>query len=174
MPPKTKRVENTPMQTQEGPTAKDKLGAKLAYLALGIVAACVAVFTYWGLQPTNVLEIKNSPFPTRSVRTNAEPDGVIILTIDYCKNTTKRGEVRTSFVSTTREIFLPIATEQYDKGCRKEEVPVLIPKDLPTDNYRLKFTARYDINPLKEDVPIIFESQEFHVNPAGADDKLVQ
>lgn len=140
---------------------------------LVLTAMVIGLLLSWALTKEDPLVVNNSPFPTRSVRPNAEANGVIILTVDFCKNTDKSGEVRTSFVSQTREVFLPLAKEHMEKGCRKEELPVLIPKDLPADNYKLKFVARYNLNPLKTAVPITFESQEFHVNPLGTDAQLI-
>lgn len=174
---KTRLDENTPPRPADidkipepvHPSAKTKTTNLLAAFSLLLIGLGVFLFLAWSFQDTNVLEVKNSPFPTRSVRTNAEPDGVIILTVDYCKNTDLKGQVRTSFVSATREVFLPLSKENLDRGCAKQEIPVLIPKDLPADNYKLKFIARYDVNPLKKQVPITFESQEFHVNPLGSD-----
>lgn len=162
------------IQEENHPTKTTKIANKIILVAL--VAAFIGLFRIisWGLETNDPLVINNSPFPPRSVRTNAEPNGVIILAVDFCKNTDKQGEVRTSFVSSTREVFLPLSKEQLSKGCAKEEVPVLIPKDLPADDYKLKFTARYDLNPLKKQVPIVFESQVFHVNPAGTDEELLQ
>lgn len=171
-PPRPADIDPIPEPAHQ--TVRAKAWNWLIVAALAVIAAVIGVFLFWSLQTQSPLVIKNSPFPTRSVRTNAEPNGVIILLVDFCKNTTKQGEVRTSFVSKTREVFLPIAKEQFDKGCAKEEVPVLIPKDLPADDYKLKFTARYDINPLKQSVPVVFESQTFHVNPLGTDEHLVQ
>lgn len=154
------------------PTKSTKYANRLVAASLIVIAIGLGVFLKWSFQPENVLVVKNSPFPTRSVRTNAEPNGVIILTVDFCKNTDKKGEVRTSFVSQSREVFLPLSHENLDKGCAKEELPILIPKDLPADNYKLKFIVRYNLNPLKEVVPVTFESQTFHVNPGGTDAQL--
>ncbi len=160
-------LDTIPAPEHQTKTAKNI--NKFFVLALVIIAICLGVILKWSIEGNEPLVIKNSPFPTRSVRANAEANGVIILTIDYCKNTEVQGEVRTSFVSETREIFAPLAKERYEPGCRKQEVPILIPKDLPADDYKLKFIARYDINPLKKQVPVTFESQTFHVNPLGSE-----
>lgn len=173
------RVKNQPYDIDvipepEHQSSRSKVGNVVAIIALIIIALGLIRILTWSIQPTEPLVVKNSPFPTRSVRTDAEPNGVIILTVDYCKNTDVEGDVRASFVSNTREVFLPIDKERLPEGCAKEEVPVLIPKDLPTDNYKLKFTVRYDLNPLKRQIPVIFESQEFHVNPFGTDEQLLE
>ncbi len=166
-PPRPYDIDKIPEPTH--PSRRVRTTNLLATLSLLLIALGVILFLGWSFQSTNVLEVKNSPFPTRSVRNGAEQDGVIILTIDYCKNTKLQGEVRTSFVSKTREVFLPLAKEQYQSGCKRIDVPVLIPRDLPADDYKLKFIARYDVNPLKQQVPIVFESQTFRVNPMGED-----
>lgn len=164
------RIENQPSDVDvipelSHPTQATKNINKVVVGALIVIALCVGLFLKWSIEGSDPLVIKNSPFPTRSIRTHAQPEGVIILTVDYCKNTDLKGEVRTSFVSESREVFMPLAHEQLDRGCRKREIPVLIPKDLPADDYKLKFIVRYDINPLKRQVPAQFESRVFHVDP---------
>lgn len=156
------------------PAKVTKITNKIIVVALIIIFLVLFRIISWALETNQPLVINNSPFPTRSVRSAADPNGVIILTVDFCKNTDAQGKIRTSFVSSTREVFLPLTEEQFNKGCAKEEIPVLIPKDLPADDYKLKFIARYNLNPLKKQVPIVFESQVFHVNPLGTDDELVQ
>lgn len=75
------------------------------------------------------------------------------------------GKARISFVSKSREIFLPQSNEEMDKGCFVREVPVLLPLDIPADTYKVKFRVEHKLNPLKQRVVDEFESKEFVVDP---------
>jgi hypothetical protein len=134
--------------------------------ALVVVAIGLAIILDWSFANENVLVVKNSPFPVRTIREHPEANGVVILNVDYCKNVDIKGRIRTSFVSETREVFLPLSDENIPKGCETREIPVLIPKDITPDTYKIKFRATYDINPLKRGIVSEFETQEFVVDPA--------
>lgn len=123
----------------------------------------VCVFIYWSFANENALEIKNQPFPVRTIRNHTAPNGVVILSVDYCKNTKAVGRVRTSFVSSTREVLLPVSEDKQGKGCVKTEVPILVPKDITPDTYKIKFYTTYKVNPFKT-VTSEFESKEFIVD----------
>jgi hypothetical protein len=141
---------------------------KLAFLGLAVIALTMGVFAYWAAETGDPLTITNAPFPVRTIRQEPTPDGVLILTVDYCKNSNVPGKVRTSFVSATREVFLPVGEEHLPKGCHKNvEVPVIIPKDLLPDTYKIKFRTTYNINPLKSEVVKEFESRSFTVAGPG-------
>ena len=156
-------VDRIPEPTH--PTKSTKLANKFFAVALLTIAIAVGFFLYWSLQPTDVLEVKNSPFPAR-----VEPDpsgrtgGTIYLKINYCKNTDLHGEVRTSFLSESREQFSPIVTEKIKRGCANTEFPVIIPTNLSEDVYIIKFRATYDVNPLKKNIDILFESQPVDIS----------
>ena len=152
-----------PIPEEAKPTRTTRVINKFVVLALVVIAIGIGVFLKWSLEATPPLVVKNSPFPTRSVPPAPSANDVVILDIDYCKNTEKQADVRTSYVSETREIFMPITREQYDKGCFRQDIPIIIPKDLPADTYRLKFVATYNLNPLKQNVQVTFESQEFTI-----------
>lgn len=166
-PPRPLDIDRIPVL--DHPTKTTKLFNKFAAVALLVVALAIGFFMYWSLQPTNALEIKNNPFPSRVV---ADPTGAtggtVYMTVDYCKNTDKNGEVRVSYLSASREQFTPIVTEHLKPGCRKEELPVVIPTNLSQDKYTIKFRVSYDYNPIKKDVPQFFESQPIDISAAKA------
>lgn len=141
---------------------RQKIISRLLVTGVLLIAAGVALITYWTLQSDNVLVVHNSPFPTRIIKDD-KGSGVVILSTDYCKNVDINGKVRVSFVSPTREVFLPISDEKQEAGCRKVDVPVVIPKDLLPDTYKIKFRATYNINPFKSAVISEFESKTFKV-----------
>lgn len=147
------------------PTTTTRLANKFFAVALLIIAIAVGFFLFWSLEPTNVLEVKNSPFPARvEADPTGKTGGTIYLKIDYCKNTELHGEVRTSFLSESREQFSPIVTEKIPSGCDNAEFPVVIPTNLSEDVYKIKFRATYDVNPLKKDVDVFFESQPVDIS----------
>lgn len=144
------------------PTKTTRVVNRFAVLSLLVITVVLGIMLSWSFEAQNPLVIKNSPFPTRSIPPNASAD-VVVIDVDYCKNTDKQASVRTSYVGSTREIFMPLVKEQYDKGCYTESIPILIPSSLPPDTYKLRFVATYNINPLKQNVQVIFESQEFTI-----------
>lgn len=135
------------------------------WLALAVIAAAATLFLSWSFESESILQIKNAPFPVRFL--NNQDGGVVVLTTEYCKFKPTPGTVRVSFVSKSREVFLPIAPEKSPKGCETKELPILLPKDLPEDRYKVKFHAVYDLNPLKQNIPVDFESVEFDVTAAN-------
>jgi len=151
------------MLEPEHPTARTRAMNKLVFVALAVVAVCIGVFLYWSLQSTVVLKVNNNPFPNRVVHDEAMKNEIVILTVDYCKYYNKSGHVRTSYVSSTKETFLPVSDEHLQVGCMKRDVPIIIPKDLEPDTYKIKFRVTYDINPLKTGIVNEFESQSFEV-----------
>lgn len=146
------------------PTKTTRVINKFVLFALVLIAISLGVFLKWSFEFSSPLVVKNSPFPTRTVPPNASANDVIILDIDYCKNTDKQANVRASYVSDTSEIFMPITKEQYSKGCFRQNVPIIIPKDLPSDTYKIKFTATYNLNPIKQNVQVVFESRRFNIS----------
>jgi hypothetical protein len=133
------------------------------YISMAILALGMLRLVTWALQPSDVLVIKNSPFPTRTIREHPTANGVVFLQIDYCKKVQAEGRVRTSFVSDSREVFLPIAYDNQAPTCQNTEIPVKLPKDLPPDSYKVKYRVEYKVNPLKQREIEEFESKEFEV-----------
>lgn len=148
----------SPPQTQS-----NRLMNYVNYVILIILALATGLFLYWSFQSEDVLQVKNDPFPVRTIREHPTADGVVILKVDFCKKTSAIGKVQTSFVSQSRAIPLPVGEDRGPKGCSEVEVPVLIPHDTPGDTYKVKFRAEYQINPLKT-TTIEFESQPFIVD----------
>ncbi len=153
------------------PSKSSKWLNRFILLALLIIAIGLGVIFRWSFEDTNVLVVKNSPFPVRTIRAHLQDNGVVILNADYCKNLDITGKLRMSFVSTSREVFLPLADERGPKGCNKVDIPVIIPKDLIPDTYKVKFHVIYDINPLKQNIASDFESKEFTVYPTDVSDQ---
>lgn len=157
-PPRPKDIEAIPEQVH--PAKRTVVANYLAAASLIVAALTLAVILKWSFASTNILEVHNSPFPARVVPDpTGQTGGIVFLKADYCKNSDIVGEIRMSYVSKSREVFLPLAKEQMQKGCESKEVPVIIPLNLVKDEYKIRFRATYDINPLKRDVTTYFESQ---------------
>lgn len=122
----------------------------------------VALMLYWALSKGEVLVINNDPVPVRTIREHPTADGVVILKVDFCKKVNTVGKVRSSFVSPSREVFLPMYDDRSDPRCQVAELPVLIPKDLPPGEYHVHYHITYQVNPLKQVVED-FDSKSFKV-----------
>jgi hypothetical protein len=145
---------------------------KVVVVALVATALAILLMLKWAVASEQVLTVNKQPFPTRTIREHPTAGGVVFLTADFCKNEDVKGELRTSFVSETREVFLPISREMSEKGCRTVELPVLIPKDIEPDTYRIKMRITYDINPLKQNVVQEFYSYPVIIDPTTATNGL--
>ncbi len=163
------RVENQPVDIDvipepTHPTKSTKVANWLVAGALVVVAISIGIFLKWSFAGDEVLTIKNSPFPARIVPDpSGQTGGIVFLKAEYCKNSDLVGELRMSYVSKSREVFLPLTEERLKKGCEDREVPVVIPLNLLKDEYKVKFRVTYDINPLKRGITTNFESQPITV-----------
>lgn len=156
-------TDSNPVETVKQPKI-GKLINLMVVAALVIVSLGVAIFLKWSFQNENIITVKNEPFPTQ-VLPDASHDtgGILLVTVDYCKNQEVEGDLRVSYVSKSTEYFTPITKERGEKGCRKVELPTVIPKELPQDTYKLRFRIVYDLNPIKKDIVSEFYSDEFKV-----------
>lgn len=164
---KGKVMKHIPPTLEPEPLPKStKYINRFMLAALVVLAVAVAMLLKWSFADENILTVKNSPFPTSTI---ASPQGqVIVMEVDYCKNEDVKGQVRMSFVSQSREVFLPVQKEQQPKTCLKTKLPILIPRDLPTDTYVVKFRVTYNLNPIKQNVVSEFQSRSFKVQgPVG-------
>lgn len=168
------RVVLDPIPEPPHQTGRSKLANWIVVGALVLIALSLGVFFKWATANENVLEVKNSPFPVRTIREHPTASGVVILNINVCKNSDVVGQTRVSFVSSSREIFLPMSEEKLPKGCLDQEIPILIPKEMPADTYKIKFRVTYDLNPLKKNITDEFESKEFIVDPVTVSPKPAQ
>lgn len=137
--------------------------SKVAYGVLAVALVVLSIVIYWLTSARDVLEIKNQPVPVRSIRQHPEADGVIIVHTNYCQHVAATARIRISFVSPSREVFLPADRDvPLPKKCEDIEVPVLIPKELPPGKYHLHWRIEYKVNPLKHVIEE-FDSVEFEV-----------
>lgn len=164
LPEENRPKDLEPVVEPERPTKTARWFNRVIVAALVVIALGVGIFLKWSLESNSVLVVNNSPFPARVVSDpSGDTGGIVFLTADYCKNSDLEGSIRMSYVSKSNEFFLPITPEKLSMGCKVTDVPVVIPKDLPKDTYKIKFRVTYDINPLKNNVMIDFESRQFEV-----------
>lgn len=154
------------------PSKTSKLLNKLIVAALVIIAVSLGTIFYWASATESPLVLNKEPFPTRTIREHPTAGGVVFLTADFCKSTEKVGELRVSYESETREVFLPLSREESTKGCHNYEIPVVIPNDIPPDTYRVKLRLTYSLNPLKQEVTQIFYSYPVIIDPVTKDNQL--
>lgn len=149
------------MKAHEMQSTGSRIWAWMAGVSILLIAFGVGVLLFWAFANENVLEVKNSPFPTRVIANTT--DRYIVLDTEYCKNSGIQGKLRMSFVSDTQEVFLPVVDEKLPKGCSENSIPIAIPKSLQAGNYIVKFRATYNINPLKQNITTEFESRKFEL-----------
>lgn len=162
-PPRPADIDRIP--EPEVVSVRSKIINYIVAGALAVVAVALGIFFYWASANEKVITVNNEPFPVRTIREHPTAGGVVFIKVDLCKATDVEGDLRTSFISTAREVFLPLSRERLEKGCFVREIPVLIPNDLPAGTYKVKFSIKYNLNPLKQGVFDEFESKEFEVGP---------
>lgn len=158
----------------EPQSTKQKIVTKIAYLALGVIAAAIGLILYWSFQDEKVITVNNEPFPVRTVREHATANGVVILKVDFCKHYNLDGDLRVSFVNTDHEVFLPVTRERSEKGCKVTEFPIIVPTVIEKGHYKIKFRATYDLNPIKRNIVDEFLSKDFLIDEDTATDTTNQ
>lgn len=163
------RKENQPYDIDVIPkpvhqTKSAQLANRVIAVFLIVIALGLGIFLKWSFANTDILTINNSPFPARVVADpSGKTGGIVFLKANYCKNVAVDGQLRLSYISASREVFLPVVKEQSPKGCDDKEIPVVIPLNLLKDSYKVKFHVTYDVNPLKTGITNDFESQPITV-----------
>jgi hypothetical protein len=156
-------VGKEPMQEGEHhPTTKERLAHRIVWCILAMSFFCMGVLVYWAVSNNDVLEVKNSPVPVRTITPNPTADGVVFLKIAYCKKVKAEGKVRLSFVNQSREVFVPISIDRQDPVCKTAEIPITIPHEIVPAEYHIHFRITYQVNPLKV-VTEEFDSLPFKV-----------
>lgn len=150
-------------EQSESLTPKQRAVNIATFISLGIITAGLGIFLYWLFQSEKVIQVNNEPFPV-SIIDDHVSQKVVVLKVDFCKYQNVEGDLRVSFLNDNHEEFLPITRERSEKGCRVSDLPILVPETIKPGKYRIKFTVRYDVNPLKRDIPNEFVSQEFTIN----------
>lgn len=165
LPDKNRPDDLKPPTEVKHPSKTSRIMNKLTVAALAILSVAVGVFLMWSFQSENVLKVNNEPFPTRTIREHPAADGVVVLTLDYCKLQEVTGTLQISFVGESSVFLLPEIEEGSEPGCRVFDYPVLMPQNIEPGEYKIVFHAKYDLNPLKKKVVDDFESVSFMIEP---------
>lgn len=133
----------------------------LAVMAIILILALLV--TYWLLQPSKVLNIKNDPVVVRPHEVSAD-GGIVILTVDFCKVSDATGNVEASLIGEQHgaKIAINWPQDKTPKGCKKLDIPVAIPAQAQTDVYHVVFEITYPVNPIKTSY-VTFRSRSFQV-----------
>lgn len=159
-------IDPIPAESHQSP--RTKLANKAVLVAMLVIALSLGLIMKWAFQSETVIDVKQQPFPVRTIREHPTAAGVVFVKANLCKTQDVQGQVRVSFVSESREIFLPLAPEKLDKGCINQEIPVLIPYEIPAGVYKIKFRATYNLNPLKKGIVEEFTTKEVTIDPSTA------
>ena len=131
------------------PKQRDRVLAIVSYLVILAGFLLAGLFIYWTfLQPSEVFRVKDNTI--RVVPESVRPHDEVTLSLSFCKLISVDGEVQRSFVSRSVEILTPAIKEDIGKTCVDNiQSKVLVPGQSPPGEYRIKYRAKYKINPIK-------------------------
>lgn len=150
-------------KVQDTSIRQSVLWQRIALAVFGIIILLFGLFVYWSSQTSKVLVVNNDPVSVRPPEVQAN-GGVIILTVDYCKNSGAHGVTEAFLIGETfgGKIAINWPVDRSPKGCNKLDVPVPIPAQAPTDTYHIVYEITYRVNPIKSGYTT-FRSQSFKV-----------
>ena len=126
-----------------------KLVKLLPWAVLALLAIVVFTVSFWLLYPYRTMEFKDPLFRVLNENKTVERGGRLKYEVNACKYT--------DIVPTLKKFFVDgviyEVTESYgavDKGCGKTIVDVYVPRAIPVGNYKMKFIAKYQVNPIRE------------------------
>lgn len=151
-----------PPEEQVHRVERSRLFERFSYIALGFCLIVIGVLIFWGVYPYDVLDIKNPPVPTNPKQIHAAQ--LVFLKTNFCKLTNHKGTVQMYLVLETKEILLPVFTDESKKRCEVVDFPFLVPKDLEKGRAHVRFEIVYHVNPIRT-VTEVFSSQEFEILP---------
>lgn len=140
---------------------RHKIVARSVYVLLLVVGGYFGLRIYWGLQPANILTVKNNPVPVRPKEIS--PEATVILSPQLCKTREVEAVVKRMLVSDTLLQQLPGYTNVLPKGCSNIDLAVIIPGSVPDGTYHIEYTVTYHVNPDKDEVDH-WRSQDFVVH----------
>lgn len=128
---------------------------------LGITTLGVLVFAFLYLWPTKIAEY-HTPYQIHP--TTVEAGNTIFYVADYCKYQPIPATVNRTIVDGT-VVFLPTTQTNLEVGCKKTDIPILVPLNTPPGRYHIDITLVYKINFVR-DVTYKIRTEEFTVtNP---------
>jgi hypothetical protein len=124
---------------------KHKLLPFYLYGTLGLMSILMLLVGFWVFYPYKVMDFHS---PYKMERTSYIQGDETFYIVDYCKYTDKMPTIQKEFVDGL--VFTAESPQAFlTEGCRKQEVPLLIPHTLPSGKYRLKISTQYQMNPIR-------------------------
>lgn len=123
----------------------------LSYVIIGVALAFSSLLIYWNFQDLDVYEVKRETLVVNQDEILA--GGTVTLEFSFCKNFAVDGMVTRSFVSRDTEILSNATIDDLGKTCFDNvKVPVPVPSQAETGEYRVRYVGTYKINPIKTHV----------------------
>lgn len=130
------------------------LGVLTLLLAIGLMVSGMYLY-FWQSNPP--LEIRNNPMPVRVT------DNTVVMTVDGCKFTDRPASIDISFVDSFIYNIPTMTMSGLSNGeCKKAELSIPIPENLPSGEYYLRGKSTYDVNVLATRT-VEWESQAFMI-----------
>ncbi len=139
---------------------RDMVIQKMVTLILIVLLGILSVVVFWLTYPYKPIVFNNLPF---KVENKVVKQGTpLIYVADYCKYSEKIPTVTRHFVNGIVYLVSLDSAVSKPKGCGIFKVQILVPDTLPPDNYKLKITYKYQINPIRT-VDVVVETEPFTV-----------
>ena len=117
----------------------------IAKVTLYLSFFTILLLGYWLIYPYKPLNLTN----VKLDRTEVNRGEHLLVSADYCKNTSKPADLYISFIDGV--IYnTPPQVIDLENGCHKATLSIYIPKALPVGSFMLKGVFKYKVNPIRE------------------------
>jgi len=132
-----------------------------SYLTILIALGLMFLAGFWLLYPYKVVEFKNSPYPIMNENKTVKKGEDLIYQVDACKYLNAVPDLTRFFIDGI--IYeTPKSVGAVEMGCHIQDISITVPKAIPTGVYKMKFIARYKVNPIRV-IEYVNYSQSFMV-----------
>lgn len=161
---KNKRIDTMlpPANGTNGVKPRDRVMLSIAYITIALTALLLGLLLWWlALQPDRVFQVKdNKIIPQKQTVAAGEE---IQFKTSFCKLIDTPGEITRSFISGETVIYTPPSKDELGRTCADDIIiKVIVPGQSPPGEYRLRYDAKYKINPIKN-VHETYSSEPFMV-----------
>ena len=116
----------------------------IAKVTLYLSFFTILLLGYWLIYPYKPLNLTN----VKLDRTEVNRGEHLLVSADYCKNTSKPADLYISFIDGV--IYnTPPQVINLESGCHKATLSIYIPKALPSGDFLLRGVFRYKVNPIR-------------------------
>jgi hypothetical protein len=142
--------------------------AVFAYGTFALAACAIALYAYWSFTPYNVVEYDTKPFHIVEPSKTVEQGGALSYEYNYVKHMLVPVTVTKHFVDgIVFQADSPVTVRPIGNG--HVHAQIAIPETLPPGTYKLRITAVYRVNPIR-DITIVNETEYFSVVLKGHPD----